>query len=86
MHYGHSCLVPIDATSIKMLYVFVDIQIDLQHLCDTVRHNFAATDRIACVSTIQFVASLQAAKRSLADYDITVPKASPLSPGEILVR
>lgn len=86
VHYGHSCLVPIDATSIKMLYVFVDIQIDLGHLCDSVRHNFKPTDKLAFVSTIQFVAALQAAKRSLSDYSITVPKASPLSPGEILVR
>ena len=37
VHYGHSCLVPIDTTSIKMLYVFVDIKIDNQHVVDTVR-------------------------------------------------
>ncbi len=37
VHYGHSCLVPIDATSIKMLYVFVDIKIDNQHVVDTIR-------------------------------------------------
>lgn len=32
VHYGHSCLVPIDVTSIKMLYVFVDIGIDADHV------------------------------------------------------
>lgn len=37
VHYGHSCLVPIDATTIKMLYVFVDIKIDNQHVIDTIR-------------------------------------------------
>ena len=37
VHYGHSCLVPIDATTIKMLYVFVDIKIDNQHVADTIR-------------------------------------------------
>ncbi len=37
VHYGHSCLVPIDATAIKMLYVFVDIKIDNQHVIDTLR-------------------------------------------------
>ncbi|RQM24375.1 hypothetical protein B5M09_002578 [Aphanomyces astaci] len=31
VHYGHSCLVPIDVTTIKMLYVFVDITIDVSH-------------------------------------------------------
>ncbi|KAL4394691.1 Diphthamide biosynthesis protein [Arachis hypogaea] len=28
IHYGHSCLVPIDSTTIPCLYVFVDIKID----------------------------------------------------------
>lgn len=37
VHYGHSCLVPIATTTINMLYVFVDIQIDIQHFCDTLR-------------------------------------------------
>ena len=37
VHYGHSCLVPIDTTTIAMLYVFVDIQIDIAHFLDTVR-------------------------------------------------
>lgn len=32
VHYGHSCLVPIDITTIKMLYVFVDIAIDVDHV------------------------------------------------------
>lgn len=32
IHYGHSCLVPIDITSIKMLYVFVTIAIDVDHV------------------------------------------------------
>jgi 2-(3-amino-3-carboxypropyl)histidine synthase len=27
VHYGHSCLVPVDVTSIPCLYVFVDIQV-----------------------------------------------------------
>ncbi|KIK76859.1 hypothetical protein PAXRUDRAFT_835194 [Paxillus rubicundulus Ve08.2h10] len=40
VHYGHSCLVPIDQTSIKTLYVFVEIAIDSTHLTETVRLNF----------------------------------------------
>lgn len=43
VHYGHSCLVPIDRTSgIKMLYVFVDIKIDFQHFVETVAFNFGS--------------------------------------------
>lgn len=52
--------VPIDATAgIKMLYVFVDIQMDNAHFLDTVKFNFPPGQSLALVSTIQFVAALQ---------------------------
>ncbi|XP_078080794.1 2-(3-amino-3-carboxypropyl)histidine synthase subunit 1 [Mustelus asterias] len=86
VHYGHSCLVPIDATAgIKMLYVFVDIKIDGVHFIDTVRFNFPKGSTLALVSTIQFVAALQSTSQELrSEYDICVPQCKPLSPGEIL--
>ncbi|KAF8232465.1 diphthamide synthesis protein [Tricholoma matsutake] len=40
VHYGHSCLVPMDQTSIKTLYIFVEIAIDSSHLAQSVRLNF----------------------------------------------
>lgn len=40
VHYGHSCLVPIDATRIRTLYIFVEISIDSDHLAKTIRRNF----------------------------------------------
>ncbi|QRW02198.1 diphthamide biosynthesis protein [Ceratobasidium sp. AG-Ba] len=43
VHYGHSCLVPIDTTTIKTLYVFVEIAIDAEHLTNTVRMNFPSS-------------------------------------------
>eukprot|EP00111_Clytia_hemisphaerica_P016390 TCONS_00048525-protein len=86
VHYGHSCLVPISATDgIKMLYVFVDIQIDIIHFIETVKLNFANGSKLALVSTVQFITSLQAAKLELeTNFNITIPQAKPLSPGEIL--
>ncbi|KAH7930030.1 Diphthamide synthesis [Leucogyrophana mollusca] len=45
VHYGHSCLVPIDQTSIKTLYIFVEIAIDASHLAQTVRLNFPSDRR-----------------------------------------
>ncbi|XP_040194303.1 2-(3-amino-3-carboxypropyl)histidine synthase subunit 1 [Rana temporaria] len=86
VHYGHSCLIPIDATQgIKMLYVFVDVKIDTSHFVDTIRFNFQQGASIAFVSTIQFVSALQAAVQALrSEYKITVPQSKPLSPGEIL--
>ncbi len=61
VHYGHSCLVPIQETpGIQMLYVFVDIQLNLSHFVDTLKRNFdSASTKIALVSPIQFVKSLQ---------------------------
>ncbi|KAI0687216.1 Diphthamide synthesis [Cytidiella melzeri] len=44
VHYGHSCLVPTTETTIKTLYVFVEIAIDSTHLVQTIRLNFP-TDR-----------------------------------------
>lgn len=32
VHYGHSCLIPIDQTTVNMLYVFVDISFDTSHV------------------------------------------------------
>ncbi|XP_043188479.1 2-(3-amino-3-carboxypropyl)histidine synthase subunit 1-like isoform X1 [Amphibalanus amphitrite] len=86
VHYGHSCLIPVDQTSIKMLYVFVDIKIDAVHFIETLKYNFKADRRLALVSTVQFVATLQsvAAELRTDGYQVTVPQIRPLSPGEIL--
>jgi len=85
IHYAHSCLVPITVTTIRTIYVFVDITIDVQHFVDTIKHNFEPQSRIAFVGTIQFVTALQASKKLLEhDYHIVIPQTRPLSPGEIL--
>ncbi|XP_030034963.1 2-(3-amino-3-carboxypropyl)histidine synthase subunit 1 [Manduca sexta] len=87
VHYGHSCLIPIDQTSsIKVLYIFVDIKIDPSHFLDTIKLNFAKKTNIALVSTIQFVTTLHSVAKTLRteDYLVTVPQCKPLSPGEIL--
>lgn len=89
IHYGHSCLVPVDKMSdITMLYVFIDIQIDNLHVIDTLRNNFPldkGTTTIVLVSTIQFVAAVHAIAPVLSkEYKVIVPQAKPLSPGEIL--
>lgn len=87
VHYGHSCLIPIDQThEIKVLYIFVDIKIDTVHFIESVKLNFDSAKRLAFVSTIQFVSTMHAAAKELreAGYDIIVPQSKPLSPGEIL--
>ncbi len=86
IHYGHSCLVPIDVTTIKMLYVFVDISIDVVHLVDTVIANFRPECRLALLGTIQFSSAIHAAGVELSKTfpNIYVPQAKPLSKGEVL--
>ncbi|VDK48370.1 unnamed protein product [Anisakis simplex] len=87
VHYGHSCLVPIqDTDGIAMLYIFVNIDMNLSHFIDTLKANFSQRDKLALVSTIQFVAALQTVKTELTacGYSIFIPQSKPLSPGEIL--
>ncbi|KAG8274124.1 2-(3-amino-3-carboxypropyl)histidine synthase subunit 1 [Homalodisca vitripennis] len=87
VHYGHSCLIPIDRTSgITVLYIFVDIKIDPLHFIETVKANFPNTTKLGFVSTIQFVTTLQTSANELRKdgYSITIPQSRPLSPGEIL--
>ena len=86
IHYGHSCLVPIDVTKgIKCLYVFVDIKIDIRHFIETVKYNFEPNTRIAMIGTIQFASSLQSAAAELkSSFNVSIPQAKPLSRGEVL--
>lgn len=87
VHYGHSCLIPIDVTTgIQTLYVFVNITIDTDHLLATVKRNFSMGKRIALVGTIQFNATIHGIRGELeeAGFKILVPQIFPLSKGEIL--
>lgn len=86
VHYAHSCLIPVDVTKIKVLYVFVDITIDATHLLASLERNFASGKTIAVVGTIQFNATIHGVKGSLerAGYNVLVPQIAPLSKGEIL--
>ena len=86
VHYAHSCLVPVDVTRIKVLYVFVTIDIDKQHLIATLARNFASGSSLALVGTIQFNPTLHAIHDDLLAHGIVscTPQAMPLSKGEVL--
>ncbi|KAL8932297.1 MAG: hypothetical protein Q9211_006397 [Gyalolechia sp. 1 TL-2023] len=86
VHYAHSCLIPVDVTKIKTLYVFVDIRIDTEHLIATLERNFESGKAIAMVGTIQFNATLHVIKPALerAGFKALIPQTMPLSKGEIL--
>lgn len=87
IHYGHSCLVPVNVTTIPCMYVFVDIRMDVEHLVSSIQKNFPLDTRLILAGTIQFASSMQAARLLLTQSgfeSISVPQARPLSPGEVL--
>ncbi|CAK7273040.1 Diphthamide biosynthesis protein 1 [Sporothrix epigloea] len=89
VHYAHSCLIPVDVTQIKTLYVFVDIRIDTAHLLATLERNLlkeTGNTTLALVGTIQFNATIHGVKPTLerAGFRVLVPQIAPLSRGEIL--
>lgn len=89
VHYAHSCLVPIDITTIKVLYIFVTINIDETHLIKTLQKNFSRGTRLAAFGTIQFNPTIHSIKDKLLEDDehilyIIPPQIRPLSKGEVL--
>lgn len=81
VHYGHSCLVPIDVSQMNMLYVFVDIKIDVAHLVDSLKHHFPSETRMVLAGTVQFASSMMHAYNALHGHypHLLVPQAKPLS-------
>lgn len=89
VHYAHSCLVPIDVTEIKVLYVFVTINIDETHLIKTIKRNFDQGAQIAIFGTIQFNPTIHSVKAILENdlekpIYLIPPQTRPLSKGELL--
>lgn len=66
VHYGHSCLVPIpEMTITNVLYVFVEIGIDLRHLLDTIAFNVQPQERVLLMGIVQFNTTLARTKQLL---------------------
>jgi 2-(3-amino-3-carboxypropyl)histidine synthase len=86
VHYGHSCLVPIDRMATDVLYVFVEIAIDTAHLVDSVSLNLEPSLRLALCGTIQFAGAMHAARAALVPKfaAVELPQCRPLSAGEVL--
>lgn len=89
VHYAHSCLVPVDVTSVKVLYIFVTITIDEDHVINTLKRNFKSNTTLAIFGTIQFNPTIHSIKGKL-ELDQThplyliPPQLKPLSKGEVL--
>jgi len=91
VHYGHSCLVPLQHTAIPCLYVFVEIQIDVSHMVDSLHATIGAdSDQnlvVYLLGTIQFRHCFGHALDLLQAKgykNVIIPQVKPLSPGEVL--
>lgn len=88
VHYGHSCLIPVTETCVKSMYVFVDIQIDVENLIKTIELNFADKERIVyLMGSIQYNNSVFLAKKKLVELgfkNVVIPQTKPRSNGEVL--
>ena len=89
IHYCHSCLVPSTKCLIEILYIFVEINIDIEHLVKTIEYNFDKSYYLYLLASIQFNNSLFLLKRQLIekDYDknkLIIPQCKPRVQGEVL--
>lgn len=89
VHYAHSCLVPIDVTRIKVLYVFVTININEKHLINTLKRNFEKGAQLAAFGTVQFNPTIHSVKAKMENDSekpmyLIPPQTMPLSKGEVL--
>ncbi|KAL3635804.1 hypothetical protein CASFOL_020351 [Castilleja foliolosa] len=88
VHFGHSCLVPIDTTTIPVLYIFVEISINTGKLLEELKYNFnpEQTGNFIMAGTIQFSNAIRAVKTELENlgFRVFVPQSKPLSAGEVL--
>lgn len=89
IHYGHSCLISVkDCLVPNMMYVFVEIDIDVTHLVETVKALVPKETRLACIATVQFISAMRGAMKILEqthfEHPILIPQNRPLSTGEIL--
>ena len=86
VHFGHSCLVPVDQTVVQTMYIPVTMRFDYEHLVDTIKYNFPSTTKVALQGTVQFSVSLPKVQTMLqeAGYSVLIPRCKPLSAGETL--
>ena len=89
IHYCHSCLVPSTKCLVEILYIFVEINIDIEHLVKTIEYNFDKAYYLYLLASIQFNSSLFLLKRKLIEkgYEknkLLIPQCKPRVQGEVL--
>jgi 2-(3-amino-3-carboxypropyl)histidine synthase len=91
IHYAHSCLIPMDKVELNILYIFVEIKIDIDFLVKTIELNFPKelNTFFYIASSIQFNSVLFILKKKLIEKgylqsNINIPHIKPRCIGEII--
>lgn len=87
VHYGHSCLIPITDSLVRVMYIFVDIMIDVEDCSQIIDNNFNKETKLYLMGSIQYNNSVFLVKRKLASLgykNLIIPQAKPRSSGEVL--
>lgn len=73
VHYGHSCLIPVDETTIRTLYIFVDIKFDVDHIAMSVAHNLNPENCDQFNRTLKMIGDLNISQKPNSVHDHDVP-------------
>lgn len=87
LHYGHSCLVPVTSSLVKIMYIFVDIMVDIDNCVEIINENFDKKEKLTIMGSIQYNNSVFLVKKLLLSkgfQSIDIPQAKPRSSGEVL--
>ena len=80
IHYGHSCLISVADMNVRVLYIFVEIAIDIDHIVSII-NKLQENKKCSIIGTIQFNRAVNKVGRMSG---AVVPQALPLSRGEVL--
>ncbi|ORD93740.1 DPH1 [Enterospora canceri] len=89
IHYGHSCLINVNEMSVSVLYVFVEVAFETDHLMEMICREFVekGSGPLSLISTVQFNSltnGVAHAVNRIHSGSVIVPQVRPLSRGEVL--
>ncbi|EPR80131.1 Diphthamide biosynthesis protein 1 [Spraguea lophii 42_110] len=83
IHFGHSCLIPVNFMKVKVVYIFIEIIFDIEHSIKMIKKVMEKENvtNIAVLGTIQYNGSVQEINKRLNN---PIYKIDPLSASEVL--
>jgi 2-(3-amino-3-carboxypropyl)histidine synthase len=71
LHYEHNCLISITEFSVRVMYIFVDILVDIDCCIDIIHNNFNKESKLYKMESIQYNNSVYLIKRLLIKQGFT---------------